>query len=358
MAVTIYDIAREAKVGIGTVSRALNNHPNVTPESRSRVLAVSKRLNYHPHAYAQALARKRTNTFAALIPFFTNYFFIEVLQGVQDRISAIGYDLILYGINHPAQIEEYLKKSVQRGKVDGILFFSMRLPDTYVDRLKEQGKPVVLVDTDHEAFDSLAVENLQGAMVATRHLITQGHTNIGMINANIASTPARERLTGFRDAMASAGLAIQPENIVNSNLTRLDGFSREAGYLAMKELLTNSPKLPSAVFVASDIQAIGALGALRERGMRVPDDLAIVSFDDIELARYFGLTTMCQPMHEMGELAVEKLLHRMEHSADPQSHIHYMPKLVIRGSCGVNKSYTPEQEYARAAEEQAARAEG
>ena len=348
MAVTIYDIAREAQVGIGTVSRVFNNHPNVTPKTRDKILSVAKRLNYHPHAYAQALARKRTNTLAAIIPFFTNYFFIEVLQGVQDKISSLGYDLILYGINHPEQIDEYLRKSVQRGRVDGILFFSMKLPLSFVDKFRDHSKPVVLVDTFHEQFDSLAVENFQGAMVATNHLISIGHKNIGMISANINSVPARERIAGFKDAITSAGLEVHPENITMSKLTKQDGFSREAGYQSMKEMLGNGSFLPTAIFISSDIQAIGAMSALRQHGVKVPRDVAVVSFDDIELAEQFGLTTMRQPMYEMGELAVEKLIYRMEHPSAPPSQINFLPKLVVRATCGMNKMYSPVEDFVHA----------
>ena len=348
MAVTIYDIAREAQVGIGTVSRVFNNHPNVTPKTREKILTVAKRLNYHPHAYAQALARKRTNTFAAIIPFFTNYFFIEVLQGVQDKISSVGYDLILYGINHPEQIDEYLRKSVQRGRVDGILFFSMKLPTSFVEKFKDHSKPVVLVDTFHEQFDSLAVENFQGATIATNHLISMGHKNIGMISANINSVPSRERIAGFKDAIVSAGLELRPENIVVSKLTKNDGFSREAGYQSMKEMLNNGSPLPSAIFISSDVQAIGALSALRQHGVKVPQDVAIVAFDDIELAEQFGITTMRQPMHEMGELAVEKLVYRMEHTSAAPSHISFLPKLVVRATCGMNKLYSPVEDFVHA----------
>ena len=132
MGVTIYDLAREAGVGIGTVSRCLNNHPSVSARTRERVLDVVRRLDYQPHTHAKRLASRRTNTIAAIIPYFTNYFFIQVLEGVQDKASELGFDLILYGVNHPAQAEYYLRRSLQRGHVDGVMFFSMRFPDSYV----------------------------------------------------------------------------------------------------------------------------------------------------------------------------------------------------------------------------------
>jgi LacI family transcriptional regulator, galactose operon repressor len=343
VAITIYDIAREAEVGIGTVSRVFNNHPNVSRGTRDKVLSIAKRLNYHPHAYAQGLARKRTNTLSAIIPYFTNYFFIEVLQSVQDKLAAVGYDLILYGINHTQQLEEYLKRSLQRGRVDGILFFSMTLPEEYADRFRETKTPIVLVDTFNEQFDTITVENFQGATIATQHLISLGHKNIGMINANLNSVPARKRLRGFSETLEKNGLDFREEFVVNSTMQKLDGFSREAGYTAMKEILQRHIDLPSAFFVSSDIQAIGAMSALNETGLKVPTNISIVSFDDIELAKHFELTTMRQPMREMGELAVTKILARMEDPTAPVSHQRFLPKLVVRNSCG----FTPAQHRVR-----------
>lgn len=317
----------------------------MTKETREKVLTVAKRLNYQPHVYAQGLARQRTNTFAAIIPFFTNYFFIEVLQGVQEKISSIGYDLILHGINHPDEIDESLRRSSRRGRVDGIIFFSMRLPDTFAKKWKDLEIPIVLVDTFHEAFDSITVENFQGAQTATEHLISLGHKNIGMITANIKSDPARIRLEGFRAALKKHDLKVNESNIIVSDVTKLDGFSRDAGYLAMKEMLKLGSQLPSAIFISSDVQAIGAISALREKGLGVPDDVAIVSFDDIELAQHFGLTTMRQPMHRMGELAVDQMVKRKQNPAGLPIQMRFMPELVVRQSCGAKKVSSHIEDY-------------
>lgn len=339
MAVTIYDIAREAKVGIGTVSRVLNNSPKVTSETRERVISVAKRLNYQPHAFAQALARKRSNTLSAIIPFFTNYFFIEVLQGVQETLTSVGYDLIIHGANNQQQLEEYLQRSMRKGRVDGTLIFSLRLPDQFATEFKEKKLPLILVDSFHPDFDSIRVDNVIGAKIATEHLITLGHKDIGMINANVVSVPAQERLNSFLQTLREHNLPVRNEVIHNSSQTKNDGFSREAGYNDMREILNSGVKLPTAFFVSSDIQAIGVIEALREFELRVPDDIAIVSFDNIELSKYFGLTTMNQPMYKMGELAVKKMLERIENVTTPPSSINFTPTLVVRASCGANKHY-------------------
>lgn len=336
MGVTIYDLAREAKVGIGTVSRCLNNHPAVAPETRARVLAVMKRLNYHPHAYAQRLASRRSNTISCIIPYFTNYFFVQVLQGVQDKAGELGIDLILYGVNHPEQADHYLRRSLNRGHVDGVMFFSMKFPESFVTRFQQMQLPLVLVDAMHPQFDSIRVENREGALMAVRHLIGLGHRNIAMINASLQTQPAQARLEGYRAALEEAGIAFVQDRVYVSSIGKQDGFNREAGRASMQELLRNpkNRREITAVFVASDVQAIGALEVSRELGVRVPDDIAVVGFDDIELAAHSGLTTMRQPMHEMGELALEKLMARVK---DPQARptlTSFMPELVIRSSCG------------------------
>lgn len=334
MGVTIYDIAREAHVGIGTVSRVFNNHPSVSEETRARVLRVANRLNYRPHPYARGLARKRTNSILAVVPFFTTFFFVEVLQGVQSKLAEVDCDLILYGVNHPDQVGSSLRRNAIRGRVDGILFFSMKMPEEFAEQYVEMKTPIVLVDTFHENFDSLSVENVQGEYVATKHLISLGHKRIGMLNANLESVPARERLQGFQKALKEAGLTPDSALVKRSASPRLDGFTRETGYELMKEFLTLGSLMPTAIVVASDIQAVGALAAINEAGLHCPDDIALIGFDDIVLAGSLGLTTMRQPMYEMGSLAIERLMQRMNEPEQPPSHMTFTPKLVIRQSCG------------------------
>lgn len=338
MGVTIYDIAREAKVGIGTVSRALNNHPKIASRTKNKILEISRKLNYQPHAYAQGLAKKKTNTIALIMPFFTNYFFVEILQGIQDKMAELGYDIMLYGANQANQAEAYLKRSLQKGKVDGLLFFSMRLPDGYDVKLKELKLPTILVDTFHPDFDSITVQNEDGAYAATRHLIKSGYTKIGMIDASLDSEPARMRYNGFRRALDEHRIQFHENYFRISKYNKADGFNREAGYIAMNEIIEkNREDLPEALFVSSDIQAIGALSAMKDKGLRCPEDIALIGFDDIELAKHLNLSTMRQPMYQMGVLAVEKLFHRIQNNDFPPSHTTFSPSLILRESCGSDK---------------------
>lgn len=336
MGVTIYDLAREAGVGIGTVSRCLNNHPHVSPATRARVLSIVKRLNYQPHAGAQRLASRRTNTISVIIPSFTNYFYVQTLQGVQDVAADIGMDLMLYGVNHPAQVEHYLRRSLHRGHVDGVLFFSMVLPESFVARFQQMRLPMVLVDAYHPAFDSIRVQNNEGGYSATHHLLSLGHRDIAMINASLETQPARERMDGYRRALEEAGVPFREDRVIISSAGKNDGFNRDAGRDSMRRLLTTitGPGRPTAVFIASDVQAIGALEGARAEGVRIPEDLAVVSFDDIELAQYAELTTMRQPMYEIGRLAMEKLIARMKVPDAPPTLSSFVPDLIVRGSCG------------------------
>lgn len=336
MGITIYDLAREAGVGIGTVSRCLNNHPSVSTKTREKVLSLAKRLNYQPHAHAQRLASRKANTVSTIIPFFTNYFFIEVLQGVQDKASESGIDLILYGVNNPAQAEYYLRRSLHGGRVDGVLYFSMQFPESFVQKFQQMNLPVVMVDSFHEKFDSMLVKNHEGAMQATRHLLSLGHRSIGMINASLETRPAKERLAGYKAALEDAEIPFDMDRVVISANGKQDGFNREAGYDSMREIVRRGfgRGHVTAVFIASDVQAIGALQAARELGVRVPEDIAIVGFDDIELAQHAQLTTVRQPMHQMGTIALQMLQERMKSPDAPPNLSTFLPELIIRKTCG------------------------
>lgn len=339
MTITIYDIAKKAKVGVGTVSRALNNHPSVSPDTRERIFKAAKKYNYHPNATAQRLARRKSKTITAIMPFFTNYFFVEMLRGIQDKIREIDYDLVLYGVNHIDQASTYLLRSLRGNHVDGVLFISMDIPEDYIQKYKQFRTPVILVDRYHSELISLTVENVKGAYTAALHLISLGHKRITMINGNPKSLPGKERAKGFMEAMQLHGLA-EHASIINATENRVDdGFNKEAGYHAALEIISTShQKQPTAIFVASDIQAIGTLQAFRENKIRVPDDIAIIGFDDIELAQHFSLSTMRQPIYRMGVLGVELTIQKFEDTQIPPIHKKFEPTLIIRETCGGSKS--------------------
>ncbi len=334
MAVTIYDVAKKAGVGIGTVSRAINNSPKISSQTKAKVDHAIRELKYQPHALAQGLARKRTNMVAIIVPVFTGYFYLELLRGIQQEISKYQYDLLLFSVDQTEKTELFLKRTLQERKVDGVLLISLAISDNYVKKFVNTQFPIVLIDSDHRELDSLTVENEQGAYLATKHLINLGHTRIGIIDAQLKSIPAKMRLEGYQKALRDHKIQYNRRYLVISDSDiEKDGFNREAGYAAMKQLLQIDEDRPTAVFVASDIQAAGAIKAIKECGLNIPEDISVIGFDDIELAQYMGLSTVRQPMYEMGKLAVQILMKKIAGEESKPVKKRFETRLVIRDSC-------------------------
>ncbi len=339
MSVTIYDVAREAGVGIGTVSRAINDSDSIADDTKEKVLAVARELGFRPQASARGLARKRTNTIGVIVPFFTGYFFRELLRGIQEESSKHQYDLILYSVDQTNKKEIFLKKIFQERKIDGLLFVSMEMTDGEAENFHICHFPVVLIDNYHPGLDSITVENKDGAYVATEHLIRLGHSRIAMINGHLKSAPARARLDGYKRALHDHGIDFRHEYMYISDFVHgEDGFNQVAGFEAMKRMLSLNGHRPTAVFISSDIQAVGAMKAIREHNLNIPEDMAMVGFDDIEMAQFIGLTTMRQPMFQMGKLAVERLVERISGGPSNRFHKTFHTELIIRESCGALKN--------------------
>jgi len=342
MTVTIYDVAKKAGVGIGTVSRVINNSPHISPKTREKILKVIKELKYQPHAMAQSLARKRTNSIACIVPDFTGYFFMELLRNVQRQISKHGYDLILYSVDEDDKKEAFLRKILHEKKVDGVLLLSMEISDQEVERFLNSRLPIVLLDCYHPQLDSITIENEQGAYLATNHLIDLGHRKIAMITGQLSSLPSSIRLKGYKKALYEHEIKFREDYVIAVNshedidITSNHGFNDKAGYIAMQQLLNIEKDKPTAVFISSDIQAIGAMKAISDRGLKIPDDMAVVGFDDIQLAGIVGLTTMHQPMEEMGKLAVERLIEKINNFQLSKYKNFLKTNLIIRESCGTH----------------------
>lgn len=343
-AVTIYDVAEKAGVGIGTVSRVLNHSQRLAPETRARVLQVINDLNYQPHAFAQGLARKKTFAIAAIVPFFTGYFYVELLKGIQHAVSKHKYDLVLYSVDDLKKTGAYIRRALHERRVDGVLLISLAIPEKYSERFQGRKLPLVLVDASHPAHDSFTVNNKDGAFRAVHHLLELGHRTIAIINGHLESVPAQERLAGYQKALHEAGVEPQKDLMLSSDelegeaAVLNDGFNKEAGYRAMQHLLARQCKRPTAVFMASDIQAMGAIKAIREAGLSMPNDIAMVGFDDIELSEYLGLSTVRQPMYKMGEQAVERLLWLLNDPDAERRHFRIETELVIRESSGLARA--------------------
>ncbi|MEM1094970.1 MAG: LacI family DNA-binding transcriptional regulator [Bacteroidota bacterium] len=335
MPITIYDIASEAGVSIATVSRVFNNHPRVSDSTRARILELADTMGYMPHVSARSLAQQTTNLISAVIPMLSNYFFMEVIRGLQDRLAESDYDLLVYSAHGIEDVDAQLERALQRGRSAGVMLFSTPLLPEHTKRLKRRNHPVVLVDSFHPEFDSVSVDNVLGGSVATEHLIAQGATRIGLISGNAQSVPARDRRTGYEAALRRANLDIDPRLIAVSHDADEHGYNEREGYALVERLLKSGAEM-DAVFVASDIQALGVLRALHDHNVGCPEDIKVVGFDDIKISEYVGLSTMRQPMYEMGRLAVEKILHRIGQPDHPTSHTLFAPKLVARDTSSGN----------------------
>ncbi len=337
MAVTIYDVARLAKVGIGTVSRAINDSPQIRPQTKKIVQDAIKQLGYTPHAIAQGLARKRTGILAAIMPFYTGHFYHELLRGIMKSLSKHEYDLILYYVDRLEMKYNFLNRTLEERRCDGVLTFSMEISDEYAEKFTKAKIPLLVVDRAHDRIDCIQVKNEEGAYTATRHLIALNHRNIAMISGHQNSAPGKARHRGFRRAMHDAGLPVTADAFISADtlndpelVKQNDGFNQQAGEAAMRKMMQNPDNKITAVFAASDILAIGAMKAVRDAGMSIPQDFSIIGFDDIELAAYLSLTTMQQPMYEMGKMAVQRIMEKIKDKESPIRQVQLSPKLVKR----------------------------
>jgi len=333
MSVTIYDVAERAGVGIGTVSRVLNDSPHLREVTRQRVLQAIADLEYQPNPMARGLSLKKTATIGIVVPFFTRPFYVEVLRGVDSELTQHGYNLILYNVEQKALKDYYLRKLPMRRRVDGLLLISLWLEEADVRALKRTRLPVVLVDCQYPTLSSVAVDNVTGARLAVTHLIEKGHQRIGFISGLLDDPfgfpTSRERFAGYRQTLEEYGLTFRKEH------HQIGEFTAQSGCECMERLLAVDPP-PTAVFLTSDTQALGALRAIRESGRQVPDDIALVGYDDIEVAEYVELSTVRQPMFQMGQEGARLLLTELDDRKNDNEPTHlYLPvEIVVRETSG------------------------
>lgn len=309
---TIYDVAREAGVGIGTVSRVLNASEQVNPETRARVLAAIDALGFVPKFEALARARKQVGRIGVLTPFFTSDSFVDRLRGVVTALSALPYELVIYDVASEAQRDGYLTNLALTHRVDGLIVIGLPFDTATALRLLTNTLPTVAIMPAnialHPALTRIVHDDAAGGQMAAEYLMTRGHRRIGYVGDTdipaFTGTTSDEKLRRFRQTLAQAGLALPDEYI------GLAPFGIEPARQQAHQLL-NLPAPPTAIFAGSDTQALGVIRAARERGVRVPEDLAVMGFDDIEHAEAFGLTTIHQQLKESGRLAVELLLARL-----------------------------------------------
>ncbi len=335
--ITIYDVARHAEVGISTVSRVLNDSPDVATATRARVLDTIEGLKYRPHRGARALAQRHIRSIAIAIPTFTTPFHNELLKGLRVELLEKEHDLLLFDLGSRDPLDALLR-FLKRGTVDGLLLAGVPVGVDLADELRALRAPVVLVGHHHTDFDCYYWDNASGTTEAMNHLVAMGHRRIAIIRAHTDSYLQKQRLEGFRNALSAGGIAVDEELIQNGTTEKHAGFSEEDGFEAMQRLLGVHP-LPTAVFASSDVQAIGAWKAIREAGLSVPEDMALVGYDDIKTSRFVGLSSVDQGMERVGRLAASRLLHRLDHIGIKERIDHrVLPELRIRYSSHYDRS--------------------
>lgn len=328
---TIFDVARVAGVSYSTVSRVVNGHPHIRHSTRQRVQQAMADLGYVAHVSARTLASGRSQIVGLLAQELESSFFLSVIKGVDQQVSVAGYDFMLCTTHDRREKEAEYVARLSHGMVDGLLVILPRgLPD-YVEMLREAHFPFVLIDYDDEApgCDVVNAANRPGALAAISHLVSLGHCRIGFITgtSNVGST--FQRLEGYKDALQAAGIPFAPELVVQGD------FLEPRGFDATRELLSLADR-PTAIFASSDAAAFGVLRAARDAGLRVPADLSVIGFDDIPEASYVdpALTTVLQPLREMGRTAVRRLMDMLAEPDSPPQRIVLATQLIVRGSTG------------------------
>lgn len=324
---TIKDVAQHAGVSITTVSHVLNNTRFVSPDLRARVAEAIATLGYQPNTLARSLRSKETHTLGMIVPDISNPFFAEIARSIEDAAFGFGYNIILCNSDEDPEKEQAYIELLLEKQVDGIVFVASGSQSKHLRLILDREIPTVVVDRslDESRLDCVLVDNRGGGFQATQHLLASGRRRIGCISGPSSLTPSWERVEGYREALASAGLH------ADDTLIRRGDFHADRGFGAMIELL-DLPEPPTAVFVCNDLMAIGAIRAITERGLRVPEDIAVVGFDNIALARYTQppLTTVAQPYVEMGRLAAELLVKRVNGITEPPRQFLLETTLVIR----------------------------
>lgn len=326
---TIRDVAEKANVGIGTVSRVLNNHPYVSPDTRQRVLDAIKELNYTPNLIAKQLSSGRTHAIAVTLPFLTYPSFVERLRGVQTALADSNYVLVLYGAESASQRDVNFSDLSQTTRIDGILIVSVPLSEENANAFLETNTPIVLVDIFHPKFSRVFVDEVKGGMMATEHLIELGHHKIAFIsdllNPDFQFLAMRERYHGYQKALRDHGIPIRPDYHLEAPHGQY-----EAQLLAEQLLQMEDP--PTAIFAGSDTQAIGVLNAARGMNIRVPEELSVIGYDGIRDAEYLNLTTIEQPLFDSGVEGVNLLISEIENPSQEIHEIRMPLKLHTRGT--------------------------
>ncbi|GAJ99423.1 catabolite control protein A [Geomicrobium sp. JCM 19055] len=305
MSTTIYDVAAEAGVSMATVSRVVNGNPNVKPATRTKVLDAIQKLEYRPNAVARGLASKRTTTVGVIIPDISSIFFSELARGIEDIATMYKYNIILCNSDNNKEKEIHLVNTLLEKQVDGILFMGGEITEEHAEQLNRSHVPVVLAATFHEDgdFPSVNIDYVQAAKDAVMMLIDKGHERIGMVSGSLEDpVNGYQKFRGYKDALSSKGKEF------DESLIAIGDYTYDSAIEAVQQLLSKENR-PSAIFVATDEMALGVIHGLQDQGIRVPEDVEVVGFDNTRLATMVRptLTTVVQPMYDIGAVSMRLL---------------------------------------------------
>ena len=327
MAITIRDVAQAAGVSTATVSRALRGLPNVDEATRDRVQQVARELDYVVSPSASRLASGRTGSIAVITPYISRWFFSQVISGIESVLQSAGMDLLLMTVSNPDAQHRMSPAPRLRRRVDGVLVIAMPPTDPQLDEVLALGLPSSLIGVRKDGVPSVTIDDAQAARTATQHLVNLGHERIGVIggsNSQKQFTAETQRLLGFSEVMRENGLE------VSDGLESFGYFTIAGGEQAMTELLSQR-RPPTAVFCMSDEMAFGALRALRSHGLQPGKDISLVGIDGHDMSEYLDLTTVAQPVADLGRIAAEALLVQVR-GAERHNAIDLPTRLIVRGS--------------------------
>ncbi len=332
---TIRDVAARAGVSVATISRAFSATSVIREATRARVLTIAEEMRYVPHAGARSLSMRRTGTIGVVLPDLHGEFFSEVIRGIDLAARESGIHLLVSG-SHSDPAEMRAVVHALRGRVDGLIAMSPDLEPSTLLADMPHGIPLVVLNSPKGEWPTILIDNFGGAKSMVAHLASLGHRRIAFIRGPEQNVDANERLRGYRDGIRTARLALEPRLEISGN------FTEESGYQAAAAILVLAPRA-DAIFAANDAMAIGALSALREAGISVPDNCALVGFDDIPIARFLAppLTTVKVSIAQLGRSAFE-LLHSISKGNRPSLTVTLPTSLIVRESCGAGRrSRTP-----------------
>jgi DNA-binding LacI/PurR family transcriptional regulator len=325
--VTIYDIARMSGVTTATVSRVINAKPGISRPTRDRVIAIMRKAHYFPSPAASALRKKTTREIGILSPFFIGDFFLKLFESLHRQLK--DFDLILYNAQTPVHRREVIGRIVAEEKLCALIVASTPILLEEELSVSSLRIPVIMVEARHPSYSSVDYDHQIGAMKAVSHLVELGHRDIAIVGGKpetrLYSPIGKERLKGYRMALSMAGIPQREEYIVHGEWTSADASARAHELLSRK-----SP--PTAIFATSDIQAAGVLMAARAAGVRVPEDLSVVGYDNLPIAEFLSLTTMWQHHDQLARNAAHLLLEELRTGVRARERVVLQPELIVRAS--------------------------